>query len=109
MTGFVTSVVAYAVLLVAEAVRPGFVSRFLSVHLFLLAALAFAAWELAVTKRYGEWAVLHYFAAILAAPACAYLVWSLGAGFGEFRLVAALFAAFVPITILSLTRTSSKV
>jgi hypothetical protein len=108
-TGFAASLVAYGAFAFAEAMSPGFVSRFFSIHLFLLAALAFGAWQLVVTKRYEEWVVLQYFAAILAGPAAAYLTWKLGDGFGDFRLLAALVASLVPLSVLLLARNSSAV
>lgn len=43
-TGFWVSAVSYAVFWACDLARPGFVSRYFSVHVFLIAALAFGAW-----------------------------------------------------------------
>ena len=47
-TGFVTSVISYAIFWIADIIHPGFVSDYFSVHIFLLAAIAFAGWMLAL-------------------------------------------------------------
>ena len=43
-TGFFMSLISYVVFLFLDFVRPGFVSRAFSVHLFLAATLLFGAW-----------------------------------------------------------------
>lgn len=55
-TAFYTSLISYAVFFAAEILRPGFVSRSFSVHLILLAAIAFGvAWAWAFSKRPHLW------------------------------------------------------
>lgn len=43
-TGFWTGLASYLVFWAADLARPGFVSRYFSVHLFLLMTLAFGGW-----------------------------------------------------------------
>ena len=43
-TGFYVSVVSYLVFLLADLIKPGFVSNYMSVHWFLFAAIVFAVW-----------------------------------------------------------------
>ena len=43
-TGFFMSLISYVVFFFLDFVRPGFVSRAFSVHLFLAATLLFGAW-----------------------------------------------------------------
>ncbi|TAK03563.1 hypothetical protein EPO34_00150 [Patescibacteria group bacterium] len=106
-TGLRASVAACLVFWTAELVRPGFVSRFLSVHLFLLSAFAFGAWYASRVERYRDWPLVQYAVAALLVPACAYAAWTLGQGLGDLRLLAAAFAALVPLLILPLARSSS--
>lgn len=47
-TGFIVSLVSYVVFWGADIARTGFVSRYFSVHVFLLAALVFGGWMMFV-------------------------------------------------------------
>ncbi|OGL66346.1 hypothetical protein A2856_01460 [Candidatus Uhrbacteria bacterium RIFCSPHIGHO2_01_FULL_63_20] len=105
--GFAASVTAYLAFWVSELARPGFVSRFLSVHLFLLSAVAFGAWYASRVERYRDWPLIQYGAALALAPIAAYAAWTLGAGFAELRVLAAAGAAVVPVLVVSLVRSSS--
>lgn len=107
-TAFVAFSAAYAAFWAAELVRPGFVSRFLSVHLFLIAAAASGAWHAARARRYRDRPLAQYATAFLLAPLAAYAAWRLGAGFGDGRLLAAALAAAIPVVIVPLLRSSSS-
>lgn len=50
-TGFYTALISYAFFWLCDAIRPGFVSDYFSVHWFLFAAIVFAGWLLALTPK----------------------------------------------------------
>lgn len=107
-TAFTAFSAAYAAFWLAELARPGFVSRFLSVHLFLLAAVVSGAWYAVRVERYRDRPLMQYACAFLLAPLAAYAMWRLGEGFGDGRLLAAALAAAVPPIVVPLLRSSSS-
>lgn len=102
--GFFTSAAAYVVFWLADLLRPGFVARYLSVHLFLLAAFAFGVWWMRSVKEYRDWPFLQYGLAVIFGVLLAILTWNAGAGFESYRLLAVAGAAVTPAVILSLVR-----
>lgn len=50
-TGFYAALVSYAAFWLCDAIRPGFVSNYFSVHWFLIAAIVFAVWLLVLTPK----------------------------------------------------------
>ena len=102
--GFFTSATAYVVFWLADILRPGFVARYLSVHLFLLAAFVFGVWWMRSVKEYHDWPFFQYATAAVFGVLFAALAWNLGAGFESYRLLAVAGAAVTPAVILSLVR-----
>lgn len=102
--GFLTSLSSYALFWLADALRPGFVARYLSVHVFLLAAALFGAWWAASVRSYADWALAQYAIALVAGVACAVVVWNVGEGFGPYRLLAVACAALVPAAVVAVIR-----
>ncbi len=51
-TGFLASLISYAAFWTADIARPGFVSRYFSVHVFLLAAIAFGWWWMEAEEKW---------------------------------------------------------
>lgn len=102
--GFFTSATAYVTFWLADLLRPGFVARYLSVHLFLLAAIVFGVWWMTSVKEYRDWPFFQYALAAVFGTVGAMLVWNLGAGFESYRLLAVAAAAVTPAVILSLVR-----
>lgn len=103
-TGFFTSAISYVAFWIVDAIRPGFVARYLSVHLFLLAAIVFGAWWTATVREYRDWPFVQYGVAVTFGIVLASIAWTLGAGFESYRLLAVLAALVTPATVLSLVR-----
>lgn len=103
-TGFFTSAIAYVAFWVFDALRPGFVARYLSVHLFLLAAIIFGAWWAMTVRTYRDWPFMQYAAAAAFGIVLATVAWTLGAGFESYRLLAVLAALITPATVLATVR-----
>lgn len=103
-TGFLTSAAAYVLFWLADAARPGFVARYVSVHLFLLAAIVFGVWWTLVVREYRDWPFVQYAAAGIFGILFATVAWRLGAGFESYRLLAVAAAAIAPTVVLSLVR-----
>ncbi|OGL95872.1 hypothetical protein A2348_00480 [Candidatus Uhrbacteria bacterium RIFOXYB12_FULL_58_10] len=102
--GFFTSAISYAAFWLADIMRPGFVARYLSVHLFLLAAVVFGAWWALCVREYRDWPFPQYVIAALFGLLLAALAWNVGAGFESYRLLAVVAAAMGPALVLSLVR-----
>jgi hypothetical protein len=105
-TGFLTSVTAYVSFWLLDVLRPGFVARYLSVHVFLVATVVFGLWWLRSVREYCDRPVVQYAAAAAFGILSAWVVWELGTGFGDFRLIAVVLAALVPATVLAVVRRS---
>ncbi len=103
-TGFFTAAVSYVSFWILDALRPGFVARYVSVHLFLLAAMIFGAWWAVSARSYRDWPFAQYVVAALFGIVLATVAWTLGAGFESYRLLAVLAALVTPATVLSLVR-----
>ncbi len=98
-TGFYVSLISYAVFWLLDVMRPGFVARSFSVHLFLLAALIFGVWWGMTLKEYTDrpWvqilftAIFGFFLSVI--------TWGVGEGFGALRLVVVVIAFFIPFIV----------
>ncbi|GEM_PF-2040287 len=92
----------YAAFWLADALRPGFVSRYLSVHWFLLVALACAGWLLVLGVTSAKWTKIPRAWLLLALPAgllAGWVAWRVGAGAGEYRVLLALLAFTAPFAL----------
>jgi len=105
-TGFFTSAISYVSFWLVDVLRPGFVARYLSVHLFLLAAIVFGAWWTATVREYRDWPFVQYGVAAIFGLVLATIAWTLGAGFESYRLLAVLAALITPATVLATVRSS---
>lgn len=103
-TGFYVSTASYAVFWIADVLRPGFVARSFSVHLFLLAAIAFGIWWGMVSEAHGRRRFLPAFVAAGVGIVFCVAAWQLGEGFDEYRLLFAASALFIPNVVMSLLR-----
>lgn len=104
-TGFVTSLVSYIAFLALEWMRPGFVSNFLSPHLFLLAGLIFGVWwVMEEQKRPTSPTPMGRITGIIGLVALSFLLawfaWHEGRPFGDFRVIVALIALGLPSLIV---------
>lgn len=103
-TGFFTSIVSYAAFWFLDLARPGFVARYLSVHIFLLASIVFGiAWTLCV-RQYRDWPFPQYVVAGLFGILGAWAAWEFGGGFESYRLLVVAAAAITPAVVLSVVR-----
>jgi len=103
-TGFYTSVISYLVFLLAEYIKPGFVSNYMSVHWFLLAVIVFAIWWGSQVKTVHDRASVQYVLSVLFGFILAILVWQVGADFHEFRILSSILALLLPPTMLGVLR-----
>jgi hypothetical protein len=104
--GFFTSAASYVAFWLADAVRPGFVARYVSVHLFLLAAVAFGAWWALVVRSYRDRPFAQYALAALLGAISASIAWNLGDGFEEYRFLAVIAALAIPAVVVGVVRGS---
>lgn len=108
-TGFVVSVSSYVVFWGFDTLRPGFVSRNFSVHLFLLSALFFGvAWTLAGAEQTNT-PKRDYLMALIGAMMLSVLTWNLGEGFEAFRILMSVIAFILPFSVTGLLRGADSV
>ncbi len=98
-TGFYVSLISYSVFWLLDVVRPGFVARSFSVHLFLLAALIFGIWWAVMVKEYADRPWVQALLAIVLGFFLSVITWGAGVGFGAFRLVVVVVAFFIPLMV----------
>ncbi len=103
-TGFLVSSASYVLFWASDVLRPGFVARYLSLHVFLLAAVVFGVWWAVVVKTYDDWPMLQYFISVLLGLVCVAFVWRVGEPFADMRVLAAGLSFFVPSIVLVLVR-----
>ena len=103
-TGFYVSVLSYIMFWLADTVRPGFVARYFSVHIFLIAILFFALWWSRSVENYVDRPIVQRAVAALLGVGLAMLVWNVGKGLVGFRFLTVALALFTPTILLRLIR-----
>ena len=103
-TGFYTSVVSYLVFLLADAIKPGFVSNYMSVHWFLFAAILFAVWWGSQPRKVSHLSYVPYVLSVLLGFIAAILVWNLGTDLENFRILSSILAFLLPPIVLGVLR-----
>lgn len=93
------SLMSYLVFWLADVVQPGFVSRYFSVHLFLLTGVVFGSVWAWVLEEYTSRPLLAVAFAILCGLLLAVFTWRLAGDLGVYRVPLVLVSAGVP-TIL---------
>jgi hypothetical protein len=102
-TGFIVSLVSLTIFWLADIVRPGFVSRYFSPHVFAVIAIGFGVWWLRVrTKKAKAHPWLRVFVLLFFSVLFLFIAWSCGQGFGAFRFVFSILAFFTPWFIVRL-------
>lgn len=96
-TGFLVSLTSYVCFWFLDVVRPGFVSRYVSVHIFLIFAIVFGVWWATVVKEYIDRIRLQRLLLIVFGIAIALFIWNTGVVFGGWRIPLGLFGLFVPV------------
>lgn len=95
-TLFFTSLTSYVVFWMLDALRPGFVSRYLSVHLFLLVGIFSGAWWAQGVSSVKERPWLSYAVCAFFSILVGILCWNGGEGIGTARVWLTLFGLSTP-------------
>jgi hypothetical protein len=103
-TGFFVSLLSYVFFWMVDLVRPGFVARFFSVHIFLLGVIVFGVWWGAVIEEYSDRPRIQQIMAMVFGFLFAIITWNLGSAFGGWRLIVSAVVFFVPLLVLRLIR-----
>lgn len=103
-TGFCVSLVSYFGFWLMDFLIPGFVSRFFSVHLFLLLAIAFGIWWFEVVEEYADQPMVERIIALVIGIVLSVIVWKNGEGFESLRFIATLAAFCVPFLVRRLIK-----
>ncbi len=101
-TAFFVSLISYIVFWLADLAVPGFVSRYFSVHLFLLASILFGMLWSHVLREYEERPWVHVCTATCLGAVGAILVWIASEGSGGYRVLMSAIALIAPFVILKL-------
>jgi len=114
-TGFLTSLTSYAVFMLADYARPGFVSYVFSVHWFLLSALIFGIWwSFTYNESQDDQIVIGslvggLFAKIVLSVVIFIIFWRVGQGFQDMRGFLALSSASLPWLTFSMLKGEKKI
>lgn len=95
-TGFYVSLVAYLIFWGADLLNPGFVSRYFSVHVFLLSMFIFGVLWAYRIERYIERQWTQQLTVLLSTVALVALCWPLTAQLEVYRLLVVFIAALTP-------------
>lgn len=99
-TGFFTSLISYLLFALTEIIRPGFASRYFSIHFFLLITIVFGFWWSSQIKTFKDHWLWQYICAIVFSLIFFLIAWHWGQGFAEYRILMALLSASAPIIFL---------
>jgi hypothetical protein len=103
-TGFLVSIISYLVFWLADVGQPGFVSRYFSVHLFLLASIVFGVLWSSVLREYEQRPLMHAVVALTFGVLLCVLTWSLAHDLGVYRVPLVVLAFVTPTILYSLIR-----
>lgn len=95
-TGFLVSLASYILFWLMDLVQPGFVSRYFSVHIFLLTGFVFGVWWSALIDEYVEHAWIQGLIALSSGLIVAVLIWGSTDGLEGYQLPITLMSFFVP-------------
>lgn len=98
------SLVSYIFFWMCELLRPGFVSRSFSVHVFLMAIILFGCWWASVVEEYTDRVRLQHTLVIFFGVFLSVIVWQTGRVFDVWRLPLAALCLFVPFLTWRLMR-----
>ena len=103
-TGFYMSLFSYVAFWMMDILRPGFVSRSFSVHLFLLATVIFGIWWGMTVKDYTDRPWLQMLTTVAFGIILSVITWRFGEGFDALRPLMTLVAFFTPLLFWRLVR-----
>lgn len=94
-TAFFTSLVSYVGFWLADLVEPGFVSRYFSVHVFLLSSIVFGLLWSHLLEEYEERPLVQLVVSVALGLLAAVFVWQVA---GEYRMLLSL-GAFTTVVL----------
>jgi hypothetical protein len=103
-TGFLVSIISYLIFWLADVVQPGFVSRYFSVHLFLLASTVFGVLWSMVLREYEQRPLMHSVVALTFGVFLCVLTWSLAQDLDVYLVPLVVIAFLTPAILYSLIR-----
>jgi len=103
-TGFLVSVMSYVGFWGIDLLAPGFVSNYVSVHIFLLTALVFGVGWGTLIESYRERIGVQAFVALILGLFLSVLVWYFSEGLEAYRGLLVLVALPSPLLLLKLLR-----
>ncbi len=101
-TAFFTSLASYIVFWLADLSVPGFVSRYFSVHFFLLSSVVFGLLWSHTLEEYEERPYMQACAAVTLGIIDAVLVWFASDGAGGYRMVLVIGAFLGSVLVLKI-------
>ncbi len=103
-TGFLSCLASYGIFWLLDLMRPGFVARYFSVHIFLLGVIVFGIWWANVVSEYADHRRVQWIFAGIAGLFLSVITFQLGDAFGIGRVFLGAMAFFVPLLVLRLIR-----
>ncbi len=103
-TGFLVAASSYVLFWLLDLAKPGFVSRYFSVHAFLLAAIVFGIWWSAVVRDYTQRPWIESLIALALGLILAVITWGAADGIEGYRLLLTLIVVFIPTIIYVLIK-----
>ncbi|MBT5807645.1 hypothetical protein HOI18_00010 [Candidatus Uhrbacteria bacterium] len=103
-TGFLTSLVSYITFWLFDIIQPGFVSRYFSVHIFLLGAVIFGLWWSSAMDDYIERPGIQLLFALVFGILLAVLTFALSKDMSGYRLILSLISFTIPWIVLRLLK-----
>lgn len=102
--GFFTSIISYVTFWVLDLIRPGFVSRYFSVHIFLLSAIIFGFLWGKIMEQYEDRSYVQIIFGFIFGLVFSVLIWVFGKEYAELRLLISVVGFFIPLLVIRLIR-----
>ena len=103
-TGFLTCLTSYITFWLLDAMRPGFVARYFSVHIFLIGVVGFGFWWSSVVKKYSDRRMLQWFISSILAIVMSVIIFQSTQNLGALGVFLALLSLFVPALFLRIIK-----
>jgi hypothetical protein len=103
-TGFMVSVISYLTFWGADLIQPGFVSRYFSVHIFLLSAVVFGLLWGRFIEEYTDRHLIQTAIAGAFGLLLAVLTWHASEDLGSYRVLIALIGFCTPVLVFRLLK-----
>ncbi len=103
-TGFLTCLTSYVIFWLMDVVRPGFVARYFSVHIFLLGVIIFGVWWSRVVEEYTDRPLLQLIVAYSFGFILSVITWNSAKEMGVIRGVLVLISFLIPLFVLKIVK-----